>query len=58
MDMIANKQACFIKQANIFIKRKMIQAINSAMCIGIYGIVCALAPSKQACFIKITNIFT
>jgi hypothetical protein len=36
--MIASKQACFTKQINIFIERKMIQATTqlacAAMCIG------------------------
>jgi hypothetical protein len=45
LEMIASKLACFIKQTNIFIQRKMIQANNSAMCIGIYHIAHARTAS-------------
>jgi hypothetical protein len=33
MEMIVGKLACFIKQTNIFIQRKMTPAITSSLCI-------------------------
>jgi hypothetical protein len=44
--MIASKLACFLKQTNIFIQRKMMQATNSAMRVGIYHIAHARAASR------------
>jgi hypothetical protein len=57
--MIASKLARFIKETNIFIQRKIIQAITSAMCIGIHipPKSTARTGSKQACCTKQTNIF-
>jgi hypothetical protein len=51
LEMIASNLACFIKQTNFFLQRKMKQASHSAMSIDIYHL------SKLGCCTNQTNIF-